>query len=903
MNQFLEFAILGIATGALYVPLALGIVIIRRGTGVVNFAQGALGMFGTYIFWELSGHVPYGVAFAIGVASTALLGLIIHFGAMRPLRASSELTKVIATLAVLTILEQAASFIFPPEALTLPSELPITPVTIFGASVGENFLYILLIAVVLTAVLAVVYRYTQFGRATVASAENRRAVASLGYSPDVLGAGNWMIGGAIACVAGILLAPITGLTVTEYSLLIVPALAVAVFGGLASFPLTLLGGFVVGLIQSEMGRYISSQGWAGASPFFVLIIVLIVRGNNKSLRTTIAQHLPRLGTGRIRPLIVIPAAIIACLIVEIVPAGWDDAFSTTVGTSLILLSFVIVTGYTGQLSLAQFAFAGYGAWVAGLLASYQHWPFLAAIVVGAIAALPVGLLLGFICLRTRGVNLAIATLGLAVALEQIIFDSPNYTNQGAINVPLPTIGGLDIDDILHSNRYAIVVIVFFVLCAIAVANLRRSRAGRRMLAVRANERAAASIGIGVTGAKLAAFGSASVLAALGGALLAFRDPSIVYTNYSSLTSIQIVSQSVVGGVGWIGGTIYGGVLEVGSVVGNALDELGPNVSQYLPLVAGVLLLAVLISAPDGLAYQDWRRIGLLRARLGRPRPVPEPPVIPEVEAHRVTPRVLTIEDLSVRFGGVTALDGVSLRVRPGEIVGLIGPNGAGKTTLIDVVTGYVGAARGRVRINDTDIEGRTPTRIARSGLGRSFQSLELFDDMTVMDNLQVACERHDLLAYLSGFIYSRKESLTASLCAAIREFSLQSYLMSTPSSLPYGRRRLVGIARAVATEASVILLDEPAAGLDQNESADLGSLLRRLADEWGMGILLIEHDVELVMRVCDRVHVLNFGRQIAEGTPDEVRADPAVVDAYLGQRVPVGAQGPEVVGSAPTEDA
>jgi sulfate-transporting ATPase len=175
--------------------------------------------------------------------------------------------------------------------------------------------------------------------------------------------------------------------------------------------------------------------------------------------------------------------------------------------------------------------------------------------------------------------------------------------------------------------------------------------------------------------------------------------------------------------------------------------------------------------------------------------------------------------------------------------------------------------------------------------------------MTVMDNLQVACERHDLLAYLTGFIYSRKESLTASLCAAIREFSLQSYLMSTPSSLPYGRRRLVGIARAVATEASVILLDEPAAGLDQNESADLGSLLRRLADEWGMGILLIEHDVELVMRVCDRVHVLNFGRQIAEGTPGEVRANPAVVDAYLGQRVPVGAQGPEVVGSAPSEDA
>ena len=658
MSQFLQFAILGIATGSLYVPFALGIIVIRRGSGVVNFAQGALGMFGTYIFWELSGHVPYGVAFAGGVASTALLGLVIHYCAMRPLRASSELTRVIATLAVLTILQEVATFIFPPEALTLPSQLPITPVNIFGASIGANYLYILAITVTLTILLSVVYRFTQFGRATVASAENRRAIAALGFSPDVLGAGNWMIGGALASIAGILLAPITGLTVTEYTLLIVPALAVAVFGGLSSFPLTLVGGFVVGFVQSELGRYVSAEGWAGASPFFVIVIVLILRGNTRSLRTTIAEHLPRLGTGRIRPVIVIPAAILTCVVIEIVPAVWDDAFSTTIGTALILLSFVIVTGYTGQLSLAQFAFAGWGAWVAGLLASYAHVPFLLALLIGAIAALPVGLLLGIICLRTKGVNLAIATLGLAVALENIIFNNPSYTGQGQINVPSPTIGGLDIDDILHSNRYAMLIVVFFTICAIAVANLRRSRAGRRMLAVRANERAAAAIGIGVTGAKLAAFGSASVVAALGGALLAFRDPNIVYSNYSSVTSLQLVSQSVIGGVGWIAGSLYGGLLEVGSLIGTGLNELGPNVSQYLPLAAGFLLLAVLISAPDGLAYQDWRRIGQLRARLGKPRPAQTPPVIPQIAAHRVKAHVLAMDDLAVRFGGVTALDAV-----------------------------------------------------------------------------------------------------------------------------------------------------------------------------------------------------------------------------------------------------
>jgi ABC-type branched-subunit amino acid transport system ATPase component/branched-subunit amino acid ABC-type transport system permease component len=884
VSDFIEFAVLGLASGGLYVLLALGLVIIHRGSGVVNFASGAQGMLGTYIFWELNVNsgVPYWIAVVAGIGSSVLLGLAIHYGVMRPLRGSAVLTRVIATLAVLTILEEFASLVFPSSPLVVPSELPTTPVRLLGATVGENYLLIFGVAVVLTVILTLVFRYTQFGRATIASSENRRALASLGFSPDYLAAVNWGIGSALACIAGILLAPITGLSITGFTLLIVPALAAAVIGNMTSFPLALAGGLLLGVLQSEVSRYVSTPGWSEAAPFFVIIAVLIVRGRDRSLRTSLAQRLPRVGSGRVRLRIVIPLVLLGVAAIQVLPATWDDSTTTTLGTALILLSLVIVTGFSGQLSLAQFAFAGWGAWVAGTLAAHAGFPFPLAIIVGSAAALPLGLLVGVVCLRLRGVNLTIATLGLAVALENILFDSPTYTNLGQINVPEPRIGPLDVGDIAHSNRYAILVLLSFAVCAVAVANLRRGRSGRRMLAVRANERAAASMGIGVTGAKLAAFGVASVIAALGGSLLSFRDPSIVYSGYTSLGSVQLVSQGVVGGIGWIAGTVFGGLLQVDSLMSHLLNLLASSISNYIPLAGGILLLVVLVSAPDGMALQMWETLGRMRQKMGIPRKPPAPPYVPDVPASRVRPRRLSVDGITVQFGGVRALSRVSLEVGPGEIVGLIGPNGAGKTTFIDAVTGYVPTANGAIRLDDVDISRWSTTRIARQGLTRSFQSVELFDDMTVVDNLRAASEGRQLGVYVSDLVWPRAQPLTSTTCAAIREFDLEKSLNQLPTELSYGRRRLVGIARAVATDASIVLLDEPVAGLDDHEKTEVGNLIRRLADQWGMGILLIEHDVELVLRICDRVHVFNFGEELAVGTPEEVRNNPAVVEAYLG---------------------
>jgi len=301
-------------------------------------------------------------------------------------------------------------------------------------------------------------------------------------------------------------------------------------------------------------------------------------------------------------------------------------------------------------------------------------------------------------------------------------------------------------------------------------------------------------------------------------------------------------------------------------------------------IGGAVLVILLLVHPDGIADGTCRALRDLRTKIGRTwtrERVPEP--LPEASVQRVTPRTLEIQGLTVRFGGVTAVDDVSLVVKPGEIVGLIGPNGAGKTTLIDAATGFVHAAGGTIRLDDLSIARRSATWRSRNGLRRSFQSLELFEDITVVDNLHAGADESSKLSWFVDLVHPGKHRLPSTAVAAIRQFGLADDLAKKPTELPYGKRRLVGIARALASGPSVLLLDEPAAGLDSSESEELAGLIRSLADERGMAILLIEHDVGLVMSICDRVVVLDFGRVIASGTPDQVRTDPAVLAAYLGE--------------------
>jgi sulfate-transporting ATPase len=519
-----------------------------------------------------------------------------------------------------------------------------------------------------------------------------------------------------------------------------------------------------------------------------------------------------------------------------------------------------------------------------------HVPFLAALILAIVITVPVGMIVALPALRARGVNLAVATLGLALVIETAVLGNPSYTGgvlTGTV-VSDPEIFGWHIQSVTHPRAYAIVCLVLLALAGIFVARLRRRSAGRRLLAVRDNERAAASVGVNVVGAKLFAFGTGAGLAALGGALIALKDSFVNYGQFVTMQSITALVMTVIGGVGFVIGALIAGVAVAGGVFEQALSNYF-NLSSWWLLILGVLLLVQLIIFPDGLASETARQVRAVASLLRRFAPprrtaagTPAAPAPPR-KLERVPPKTLELQDVVVTFGATTALDKVNLVVGPGEVVGLIGPNGAGKTTLIDVATGFVKARSGRVLIDGAPVDGLSARQRVGRGLTRSWQSDELFEVMTVAENLRTAAEPGGFRTYLCDLFLPEPKMLPPAVAASVQQFELEGVLDRLPGELPYATRRLIGVARAMATEPSILLLDEPAAGLDENSTQELITHIRRLATERGVGILLIEHDVSMVMRTCDRVAAINFGKEIVTGAPAEVRAHPVVISAYLGR--------------------
>jgi ABC-type branched-subunit amino acid transport system ATPase component len=353
-----------------------------------------------------------------------------------------------------------------------------------------------------------------------------------------------------------------------------------------------------------------------------------------------------------------------------------------------------------------------------------------------------------------------------------------------------------------------------------------------------------------------------------------------------MTSITLMSNAVIGGVGFLLGPIVGGAGQNGGLGYQLLNTISSSAVTDLSLVFAALTLIVLVQAPDGvvpLQARDLRRLAgaILRRTILMPRPAVE--LAPETA---VTPRertaTLRAEGVTVTFGGVRALDDVGFELRSGEVLGVIGPNGAGKSTLVDAVTGFVAPRGGSILLDGTEIRRLGATARARLGLGRAFQSLELFEDMTVHENLLVADDPGGLRPWFSDVVRPGRARLGPAATQAVHDLGLADVLGAYPSELSYGRRRLLAIARAVAADPTVLLLDEPAAGLDERERADLATLITRLAHERGLAVLLIEHDVNLVSSVSDRMLALDFGRVIAAGSPDSVRDDAGVRSAYLG---------------------
>jgi ABC-type branched-subunit amino acid transport system ATPase component/branched-subunit amino acid ABC-type transport system permease component len=892
MTEFWQFLLLGLGLCPAYALVAQSIVVVYRGSTVVNFASAGFAVLGGYAYYGLERvGLPPGVALIGGLLAGALCGVVTDVLIMRRLANAPQLTRVIATLGIASIILIAISL------ATGNSESPI-PVAVFGNSrlvilggIASTYnLVIFALSIVMTAVLWAVYRWTPFGLRTAAVAENRRSAAALGIVPELIGVANWALGGAIAALGGVLVSPILSLSISSASLLIAPALAAALLGRFVSFWLSLLGALVIAIGESELTHYSTvwniGSGWQDVAPFLVVIAVLAVRGTSLPGRSDMTDRLPGLGSGRVRPGLVAVVALAGCLVISLLPTAGAGAVTTTASTGIILLSFVVVTGYAGQISLAQAGLAGLGAFIGARLGVALGLSFWLSLLVGVAGTLPIGALVGLPAIRARGVNLAIVTLGLGLIIQDVLLGNAKYVGGlGGIQTPNASIFGYALDGFDHPGRYATLCFLAFVIVGLIIANLRRSRVGRQLVAVRGNERAAASLGINVVASKLYAFVVGSGVAALGGMLLAFQSPFVIFQGFDTNTSITMLTFVVVGGLGYFGASLFGGMLAGAGVAAWAIGLIitSAQITNWLSLLGGVAVIATVIAQPDGLSARTAERWGPRLDRL-TPRWRRRAREVAVVTRSPSPHCALAVKDISVRFGGVVALDNVSFTVSSGEVVGLIGPNGAGKTTMIDTITGLNNGYEGTVTVDGRPMDGWSPAKRARSGIVRSFQSLELFADLSVQDNLRVAADLPRRRNYITDLIKPGRDTLPSSALAAIEQFELTDYLTSLPTELPYGQRRLVAIARAVAaSEARILLLDEPAAGLDEHSSRELAAMLRTLATEWNFGILLVEHDMGLVMSACDRIVALDFGHVIADGPTDQVRRDPVVVSAYLGE--------------------
>ncbi len=889
MSQVFQFAVIGLGAGSLYAIAAIGLVLVFRGSRVVNFAQGAMGMMAAYVFYELhqNWHLSVVLAIPAGLLVSGALGAAFYYVEIRQLKDASNLIKIVATLALFVIAQEAINLVFGAQPRTVNSSLPTNSVTILGASVGQDRLWIFGIVIVLTVVLWAIYKYTTFGLATTAVAENPTAAATLAISPDVVAAANWFIGAALGGLAAILLVPITTLSAENLSLIVIPILAAAVIGGFSSFPITTIAGLVLGVAQSEVTRYVSTPGWDTAVPFIAVTLILFFRGRRVAGRGEFFGKLPSVGSGRTAPYLLLLGGGVSLLCIWIIfPYDWLVAFEYQLVFALIITSLVVVTGYCGQISLAQMAFAGVGGLIASWLYSTYHVDFLIALLAGVVAVVPAAVVVALAGVRTRGVALAIVTLGLAFSLEAIIFTNTQFTGgpEGFVTDD-PHLFGLPVGGLEYPARFATLTLVLLVLIGLAVANLRRGRAGRRLIAVRTNERAAAAMGISVAGAKIYAFALGGMIAAIGGVLLCFFLGAPDFTNFVGITSITFAESGVLGGVGHLGGPLVASSYQPDTLGPQIFSFLGGNVAIWLAIAGAAALLITLPRFPDGLVplmeRGSARWLTPLRARFTR-RPARGLESLTSGVAPPRAGTVLGLHEVSVTFGGTKALEGLSLEVRSGEVVGLIGPNGAGKTTAVDAITGFVQPSGGRIVLGGVDISAWGPEKRSRAGLSRSFQSLELFDDLSVLENMQAACDRRDRMAYASDLVHPGIGTLSPLAGEAIKAFGLEDSLPTQARHLSFAQRRLLGVARALAVGGSILLLDEPASGLGHVDAMALSDTIVAWAKEHGIGILLIEHNVDLVLRTCDRIVALDFGLVIGSGTPEQIRSDPNVVDAYLG---------------------
>ena len=541
----------------------------------------------------------------------------------------------------------------------------------------------------------------------------------------------------------------------------------------------------------------------------------------------------------------------------------------------------LLAGYTGQTSLGHAGFYAVGAYTGALLATKLGLGFWSALPASVLLAAAAGLLVALPALKLEGPYLAMVTIAFGIIVDSVLIEWADLTGgtQGGLNIPRPMVAGAR----LPLERQFVLIVAAAAAATLLMRNLVRSPWGRAFLAVRDNPIAAQAIGLSTRRVKVVAFTISAALAGAGGHLFAFLQGFISPEAFEFDTSIFFLTAVIFGGQG----TLLGPV--VGAPIMTFLPELLQRFVDYRLIIYGAMITASLYVLPLGVVGSLARRRAPGQGADARPfaRHASSPPVVARAASPaRSAEAVVTLEDVRVNFGGVRALNGVSLQVAPGAIHALIGPNGAGKTVLLNVLCGYYQPTGGTVRLGPREITGLPAHRVARLGVARTFQTTQLFGELTVLQNVLAGFPgqtRRRLLdsAVASARLRREEEARRERALALLAFVGYPGHLDAPAKTLPFGHQRLVEIARALALDPILLAMDEPAAGLNPKEIEVLDELISRIRAR-GTAVLLVEHHMDLVMGISDRITVLDYGGKLAEGPPDAIQADPRVVQAYLG---------------------
>jgi ABC-type branched-subunit amino acid transport system ATPase component/ABC-type branched-subunit amino acid transport system permease subunit len=905
--------VLGLTIGLTYGLLAVGLVLIYRSSRVINFAQGQMGAFGSVAFFLLvtKAHFPYWVALIPALIIAGGVGAVTETAVIRRLGKAPLAVSVVATLGVGLFLVVFGALIDPSAGAggVFPSPPGMPSFSVGALEVGPAYSAMLILSPILVLGVGGFLRYSRLGVAMRCAADNPEAARMAGIFSGRMNSLAWSLGSAVAAFAAIMSAPTLSIEPGQFGpQLLEVALAAAVIGRMDNLPFTLVAGTAIGVLEQLL-----LWNYGGLGVESLILFVLIVGGALLLLRSPTGRAEEKGSWAAVAPPRPIPAAlrqlpsvralgplvtIVVIVGLALLPLGIANANAVrlTQILSFVIVGFSvgIVTGLGGQLTIGQFGIAAVGSIASYEVASRTHDYVLSFLYAGVAAAI-VMVVLGLFAIRAKGLFITVTTLSFALLVTNWLLPESWVLGFNGVTPGSPSVMGFHLDT---GKRYYWFALAMTALCFIVTRNIRSAGLSRLFVAVRDNEDNARAFTVPATAIKIRGFAIAGFIAGIGGAVYAHSLFTLGAASFDPGDGLSVTVMTVVGGIGSLIGPILGalyvfvlpdfGHLESLAIAGTALGQL--LIIVYLP--GG--LVHLLTPFRDAVVKLLGRRAGVdveaaylsdsssaTAVEIATPKQAP--PLIVAPRPVGVRP-ILEATGLVKSFGGVHAVRSVSMAVNRGETLGLIGPNGAGKTTTFELLAGFTSPDAGRVRLHDEDVTSLGPEARAQRGLIRSFQDAALFPTLTVLECVTLSLERTDpstVTAAVLGLTGSerRKEARAREL---ISWMGLDRYRAAAVQNLSTGTRRIAELACLVGLGPEVLLLDEPCAGIAQRETEALQELLATLKRDLDLTLCIIEHDIPMIMSMADRIICMADGEIIAAGTPDVIRNDPQVVEAYLG---------------------